>query len=91
MCTISLSLIFKPLPHARLILFFSNVTVMPRKAADKPEKAAKPHIPDINWAANQSLLIWSLLAEIEKAENYRVLYGKKESSEVNKFYLYMER
>jgi hypothetical protein len=63
---------------------------MPRKAADKPEKAAKPHIPDINWAANQSSLIWSLLAEIEKAENYRVLYGKKESSEVNKFYLYME-
>ena len=63
---------------------------MPRKAADKPEKATKPHIPDINWAANQSSLIWSLLAEIEKAENYRVLYGKKESSEVNKFYLYME-
>ena len=54
---------------------------MPRKAAEKPEKAAKPHIPDINWAANQSSLIWSLLAEIEKAENYRVLYGKKESSQ----------
>ena len=63
---------------------------MPRKAADKPEKAAKPHIPDINWAANQSSLIWSLLAEIEKAENYRILYGKKESSEVNNFYLFME-
>jgi len=50
---------------------------MPHKAAEKTEKAAKPHIPDINWAANQSSLIWSLLAEIEKAGNWRVLYGKK--------------
>ncbi|KAF8156110.1 hypothetical protein B0H34DRAFT_752270 [Crassisporium funariophilum] len=54
---------------------------MPRKAAEKPEKAVKPHIPDINWAVNNSSLVWSLLAEINKAENYCVLYGKKESSE----------
>ncbi|KAH9971582.1 hypothetical protein BGW80DRAFT_1460533 [Lactifluus volemus] len=51
---------------------------MPRTAADK---VTKPRIPDINWSANKSSLIWALLVEIEKDENYRVLYGKKDVTE----------
>ncbi|KAF8953368.1 hypothetical protein BDZ97DRAFT_1929729 [Flammula alnicola] len=53
---------------------------MPHVAANKSEKAVKPCIPDINWAANKSSLIWGLLAEIEKDVNYRVLYGKKDTA-----------
>jgi hypothetical protein len=45
-----------------------------RTAVDKPDKATKSRIPDINWSANKSSLIWALLAQIEKDENYRVLY-----------------
>jgi hypothetical protein len=56
---------------------------MPRTAADKPDKATKSRIPDINWSANKSSLIWALLAQIEKDENYQVLYGKKDVSEVS--------
>ena len=71
------------LPHAHLTLSTSKLTVMPRPAADKPDKATKSRIPDINWSANKSSLIWALLAQIEKDENYRVLYGKKDVSEVS--------
>jgi hypothetical protein len=48
-------------------------------------KAEKPRIPEINWSANNSLAVWALLAEIEKHENYRVLYGKKDVAEVSLF------
>jgi len=46
---------------------------MPRTAANKPDKTTKSRIPDINWSANKSSLIWALLAQIEKDENYQVL------------------
>ena len=71
------------LPHTHLTLSTFKLTVMPRTAADKPDKATKSRIPDINWSANKSSLIWALLAQIEKDENYRVLYGKKDVSEVS--------
>ncbi|KAF8811785.1 hypothetical protein BYT27DRAFT_7208178 [Phlegmacium glaucopus] len=51
---------------------------MARTAADKAEK---PRIPEINWSANNSSAVWALLDEIEKTENYRVLYGKKNVAE----------
>jgi hypothetical protein len=46
-------------------------------------KAEKPQIPKINWSANNFLAVWALLAKIEKNENYRVLYGKKDVAEVS--------
>jgi hypothetical protein len=45
--------------------------------------ALKPKIPDIPWGQDKSSLVWDLLAEIEKEENYRVLFGKKDVSEVS--------
>ena len=56
---------------------------MPCPAADKPDKATKSQIPDINWSANKFLLIWALLAQIEKDENNGVLYGKKDVFKVS--------
>jgi hypothetical protein len=53
---------------------------MPRTASEKSEK---PRIPEINWSANNFSAIWALLAEIEKKENYRVLFGKKDVAEVS--------
>lgn len=56
---------------------------MTRTAAFKADKAEKPRIPELNWSANDSSAAWTLLAEIEKSENYRVLYGKKDVAEVS--------
>ena len=53
---------------------------MARTATDKAEK---PRIPKINWSANNSSAVWALLAEIEKNENYHVLYGKKDVAKVS--------
>lgn len=63
-------------------LFDSYYLSMARTPAVKAEK---PRIPEINWSANNSSAVWALLAEIEKHENYRVLYGKKDVAEVSKF------
>ena len=40
-------------------------------------RAPPPSLPKIPWTANGSALIWSLLSEIEKTENRKVLFGKK--------------
>lgn len=42
-----------------------------------------PALPPIAWAADDSILIWKLLGELEKTENYKVLFGKKTQHEVN--------
>ncbi|EDR09211.1 uncharacterized protein LACBIDRAFT_296617 [Laccaria bicolor S238N-H82] len=54
---------------------------MMHAATSRADKAEKPRIPKINWSANNSATIWTLLAKIEKSENYRVLYGKKDVAE----------
>ncbi|KJA17247.1 hypothetical protein HYPSUDRAFT_106891, partial [Hypholoma sublateritium FD-334 SS-4] len=41
-------------------------------------KASEPQIGAINWTNN---LVWALLGEIEKDNNYRVLFGKRDPSE----------
>ena len=48
------------------------------------KKASEPRIPTINWSDE---LVWALLAELEKEENYRVLFGKKDPSEVSICYI----
>jgi hypothetical protein len=50
---------------------------MPPKRDTKKNK-----IPDIPWTEDNNLLIWSLLNEIEKPANYKVLFGKKDKDEV---------
>lgn len=42
-------------------------------------KGSTPHIGPISWTDD---LVWALLAELEEDKNYRVLFGKKDSSEV---------
>jgi hypothetical protein len=39
-------------------------------------------LPDIPWAENDGSLIWSLITEMEKPENFKVLLGKKDKKEV---------
>ena len=51
---------------------------MPPKRDTKKNK-----IPDILWTEDNNRLIWSLLTEIEKPANYKVLFGKKDKDEVN--------
>ena len=43
----------------------------------------KTKIPDILWTKNSNWLIWSLLTEIKKPVNYKVLFRKKDKDEVN--------
>lgn len=69
------SLIFPCFPsclhyHLLLILSHSFNTMAPSS------------IPPIQWAANDNELIWSLLGEIGKIENFKVLFGKTEGDEV---------
>ena len=45
-------------------------------------KSTKPSIPPIGWDANQQALTWALLNELEKKENFKVLFGKKDLKEV---------
>ena len=49
-------------------------------AAPKPR--SKSALPSINWTADDSALLWSLISEMEKKENTKVLFGKKEKNEV---------
>jgi hypothetical protein len=39
-------------------------------------------LPDIPWTENEGRLIWSLITEMEKPENFKVLLGKKDKKEV---------
>ena len=51
---------------------------MPPKCDTKKSK-----IPDIMWTEDSNQLIWSLLTEIKKPANYKVLFRKKDKDEVN--------
>jgi hypothetical protein len=39
-------------------------------------------IPTIDWSGNDGDLIWRLITELEKPENYKVFLGKKDKHEV---------
>lgn len=60
-------------------LEYSNSNSQP--SSKKSRKA--PVLPPISWAADDSFLVWKLLGELEKTENYKVLFGKKTQHEVN--------
>ncbi|KAF8816060.1 hypothetical protein BYT27DRAFT_7279137 [Phlegmacium glaucopus] len=47
----------------------------------KAIKATKSKLPDIPWAEDDYKLISAFLMELEKTENYKVLFGKKDPSE----------
>jgi hypothetical protein len=49
-------------------------------------KASKPTIKQISWTTDNSALIWSLINELEKRENFKTLYGTKKG-EVKSTYL----
>ncbi|KAI0732125.1 hypothetical protein C8Q72DRAFT_774919 [Fomitopsis betulina] len=42
----------------------------------------KSSVPDIDWKANNGALLWQLIGELEKPENFRVLFGKRDKNEV---------
>jgi hypothetical protein len=49
-----------------------------------PKKARKvSNIPPLPWTAERSKLVWTLLTEVEKAENFKVLFGKRTKGEVS--------
>ncbi|KAI0725004.1 hypothetical protein C8Q72DRAFT_935049 [Fomitopsis betulina] len=41
----------------------------------------KSSVPDIDWKANNGALLWQLIGELEKPENFRVLFGKRDKNE----------
>ena len=51
--------------------------------APKAAKALKVKIPDIPWAEDDFKLISAFLTELEKPENYKVLFGKRNSGKVS--------
>jgi len=40
-------------------------------------------LPEIPWAQDNYKLIWDFITELEEDVNYKVLFGKKDPSEVN--------
>ncbi|KIM50179.1 hypothetical protein SCLCIDRAFT_34571 [Scleroderma citrinum Foug A] len=44
-------------------------------------KKIKVPLPKIPWSENSHAQVWSLIAEISKSVNYKVLYGKKDKNE----------
>jgi hypothetical protein len=49
-----------------------------------PKKSSKSHgLPPIPWTADSNVLIWKLVGEVEKSENYKVLFGKRTKHEVS--------
>ena len=40
-------------------------------------------LPEIPWAQDDHKLVWDLITQLEKDVNYKVLFGKKVSSEVS--------
>ena len=70
--------------HSFIYLQLATVTICQSvMACTSTVKDEKPQIPEINWSANNSSAVWALLAEIEKNENYHVLYRKKDVAEVS--------
>jgi hypothetical protein len=47
------------------------------------KSSTRPTIPTIAWDADQQALTWALLIELEKKENFKVLFGKKDPKEVS--------
>lgn len=63
------------------VSIYFNLSHMPK--APKAAKTPKVKIPDIPWAEDDYKLISAFLTELEKPENYKVLFGKKNSAEVS--------
>jgi hypothetical protein len=59
----------------------------PASTAEQPSVPKKPRktsaLGPITWGANSSFLIHQLLCEVEKPENFKVLFGKKDKHEVS--------
>ena len=55
-----------------------EVSHTPSQATTAPNR-----LPDIPWTEDNGRLIWSLLTEMEKPENFKVLLGKKDKKEVS--------
>jgi hypothetical protein len=43
---------------------------------------SKASFPSINWIADDSALLWSLMSEMEKKDNSKVLFGQKKKNKV---------
>jgi hypothetical protein len=39
-------------------------------------------VPVIDWSGNNGALIWQLITELEKPENFKVFLGKRDKHEV---------
>ena len=55
----------------------SNPQAEEEPSSPNPPAAGKAKIPNIDWSANNSHLIWQILTEAEKEENQKVLFGKR--------------
>lgn len=42
-------------------------------------------LPEIPWAQDDHKLVWDFITQIEKDVNYKILFGKKDPSEVSHY------
>jgi hypothetical protein len=56
-------------------------------AQDAPASKARKqsNLPDFPWTADKNKLVWDLITEMEKPDNSKVLFGKKEKGEVRDY------
>ena len=45
-------------------------------------KVPKLKLPDLPWGEDDDKLVWAFITELERDENYKVLFGKKNVNEV---------
>jgi len=77
-------------PYAHFLCYWPCPPLPSLQSLSAPSKAPitmagkKIKVPllEIPWSENSHARVWSLIAEISKPANYKVLYGKKDKNEV---------
>jgi hypothetical protein len=89
LCQIFVYYLFTGFIHLFLQLcYLENIVVMPAIRSNTHSAPKSSKIPPFNWSENDATLTWKLIGELEKKENYRVLFGKKDKAEVCNAYMY---
>ena len=79
---------FLPIPSLNLTQItlsnhsFSYMTSQTISHTPSTASQGSQRLPEIPWAQNDGRLVWSLISEMERPENFKVLLGKKDNKEV---------
>lgn len=80
--------VFLPVPSPNMgkrIRDDADTTSGPKDTPETSEKRAKGEIPrTLPWTKDNSAKTYQFIAEMEKLDNFKILFGKKEKTDVSK-------